>query len=54
MLAHVPTARLMIGSDLTESLDAEMSKILGLDLPEAGKRDILWNTGRRLFDGIAE
>jgi len=54
VLAHVPPARLMIGSDLPESLDAEMSKILGLDLPEAGKRDILWNTGRRLFDGIVE
>lgn len=54
VLAHVPTSRLMIGSDLPESLDTEITKILGLDLSESGKRDIFWNTGRRLFDGIQE
>ena len=40
----------MIGSDLPESLEAEMSKILGLSIAEDAKRDILWNTARRLFD----
>ena len=51
VLAHVPTSRLMIGSDVIESLDTEMSKILSLDIPSNSKRDILWNTARRLFDG---
>ena len=50
VLAHVAPSRLMIGSDLPESLEPEMSKILGLDLAPEAKRDILWNTGRRVFD----
>ena len=50
VLAHVPTSRLMIGSDLPGSLDTEMSKILGLDIDADAKRDILWNTARRVFD----
>jgi len=52
LVAHIPSPRLMIGSDLPESLDAEMGKILGLEAADAVKRDILWNTGRRLFDGV--
>lgn len=51
ILAHVPSSRLLIGSDLPESLETEMGKILTMDLTAGEKRDILWNTGRRLFDG---
>jgi predicted TIM-barrel fold metal-dependent hydrolase len=40
----------MIGSDLPESLETEMSKILGLAIADSARRDILWNTARRLFD----
>jgi predicted TIM-barrel fold metal-dependent hydrolase len=51
VLDHVPSERLMIGSDLPESVDGEMGKILGLDLVEDVKRDILWNTAECVFDG---
>jgi predicted TIM-barrel fold metal-dependent hydrolase len=44
VLAHVPSNRLMIGSDLPESVPAELGKILSLDIPADAKRDILWNT----------
>ena len=54
VLAHVPASRLMIGSDLPESLEIETAKILGLPLADDGKRSILWNTARRLFDGAGE
>ena len=50
VLAHVPTSRLMIGSDVAESLEVELSKILRLDISPEAKKDILWNTARRLFD----
>jgi predicted TIM-barrel fold metal-dependent hydrolase len=51
ILAQVPTSRLMAGSDLPSSVETEIGKIFTLDLPEEGKRDILWTTPRRLFDG---
>lgn len=50
VIAHVPASRLMIGSDLPVSLEIEMSKILGLEIDAAAKREILWATARRLFD----
>lgn len=50
VLAHVPASRLMIGSDVPESADTEIGKILGLDLTPPGKREILWLTAHRLFD----
>jgi predicted TIM-barrel fold metal-dependent hydrolase len=50
VLLHIPSSRLLIGSDVPESLEAEMSKILGMDLAPEVKSDILWNTARRLFD----
>jgi hypothetical protein len=53
VLAHVPPARLMAGSDLPDSIAVEMSKILTLAVPVESRRDILWNTARRLFDGEA-
>ncbi len=53
VLAHVPSSRLMAGSDLPESLDAELGKIVGLRAPEEARRDILWNTAARIFGGGA-
>jgi uncharacterized protein len=49
VLHHVSSERLMIGSDLPESVDAEIGKILTLDVEEQVKQEILWNTGARLF-----
>jgi len=43
VLAHVPSWRLMIGSDLPESLETEMSKIMTLETTREGA-DILWNS----------
>ncbi len=54
VLRHVPSHRLMAGSDLPESLDAEMSKILGMDLPEEDTKNILWRTARRVIDGESD
>lgn len=49
VLAHVPSSRLMIGADLPESLETEMSKILKLEAASEVKADILCNTAARLF-----
>lgn len=49
VLAHVPAGRLMIGSDLPESAETEIGKILGLDLPAAARQQILWDTAQGLF-----
>ena len=49
VLAHVPPERLMIGSDLPESAEIEMGKILGLNIPAAARQQILWHTAQRLF-----
>ena len=51
VLLHVPTSRLMAGSDVLDSIGPEISKILTLDIPAEARRDILWNTPRKLFDG---
>jgi predicted TIM-barrel fold metal-dependent hydrolase len=48
VLAHVPSNRLMIGSDLPESVAIETGKILALEDAET-RRDILWRTGMSLF-----
>jgi hypothetical protein len=48
-LGAVPASRLMIGSDLPESLETEMSKILRLDIAGEAKRDILWDTACSVF-----
>ena len=48
VLSHVPSNRLMIGSDLPESVVVETGKILALQDDET-KLDILWRTGMSLF-----
>ena len=49
VMAQVPASRLMIGSDLPESVDTEISKIVGLSIADDQKREILWGTAARLF-----
>jgi uncharacterized protein len=49
VLKHVPSSRLMIGSDVPESLETEFGKVLQLKVREAQKRDILWDTAARVF-----
>jgi len=49
VVAHVEPARLMAGSDLPESLDAELGKIFTLDLTAEARRAILWDTPCRVF-----
>ncbi len=49
VLNHIASDRLMIGSDLPESADIEIGKVLTLDVESQVKQDILWNTGSRLF-----
>lgn len=49
VMTEVPSDRLMIGSDLPESVDVEIGKIVGLKVPDAVKRDILWDTAARVF-----
>lgn len=53
ILEHVPASRLMIGSDLPESMETETGKLLQMELPEETKREILWNTAHRVFDAAA-
>lgn len=49
VMAHVPASRLMIGSDLPESVDTEILKIIGLPVTDDQKREVLWSTAARLF-----
>jgi predicted TIM-barrel fold metal-dependent hydrolase len=49
VLAHVPPERLMIGSDVPDSTETEIRKIQGLEIPEADRRAILWDTAVALF-----
>lgn len=49
LLAYVPSSRILCGSDLPESVDAEIGKIVTLDVAEEVRRDILWNTAEGLF-----
>ena len=48
ILVDIPSTRLMIGSDLPESVDVEIGKILALDGEET-KHNILWQTALSLF-----
>jgi predicted TIM-barrel fold metal-dependent hydrolase len=49
VLHRISSDRLMAGSDLPESLEIEMSKILGLPIGENDKRNILSGTALRVF-----
>ncbi|MEO8127506.1 MAG: amidohydrolase family protein [Bryobacteraceae bacterium] len=49
VMGDVPASRLMIGSDLPESADTEISKIIGLPITDEQKSEVLCNTGVRLF-----
>ena len=49
VLSHVPSERLMIGSDLPESADTEIGKILTLPISDDDKNNILNQTAARLF-----
>ena len=49
VLHCVPSDRLMIGSDLPENLNIEMSKILQLGISEDDKRNILYQTACQVF-----
>jgi len=51
LLEHVPPSRLMAGSDLPASVSTELGKIFDLPISDEAKRAILWETGRRVFDG---
>jgi hypothetical protein len=48
-MKHLPSSRLMIGSDLPENLDTEIGKILTLDVPDPDKRNILYETAAGIF-----
>ncbi len=50
LAAHVPSNRLLAGSDIIESMDAELGKVLSMELGVEARRDILWNTAAQLFD----
>jgi uncharacterized protein len=50
VLRHVPSTRLLAGSDLLESTRVELGKFFLMDgLTEAERADVLWNTPARLF-----
>ncbi len=49
VLSYVSAERLMAGSDLPESMDVELGKILGLPVEDPVKRGILWDTPAALF-----
>jgi predicted TIM-barrel fold metal-dependent hydrolase len=51
VMLHVPSERLMIGSDLPESVAAETDKILNLEIDDEMKADLLWKTAECIFDG---
>jgi hypothetical protein len=41
----------MAGSDLPESIETEMHKVLYLNISDSDKKAILWDTPRRVLDG---
>ena len=52
VLNRVPMSRVMAGSDLMESAEVELGKVIGLPVDEATRRAILWDTPRCVFDGV--
>ena len=51
VVRHLPSERLMIGSDLLESTAFEIGKIVELNALSDVKKNILWNTAESLFGG---
>jgi predicted TIM-barrel fold metal-dependent hydrolase len=49
VLKHVKATRIMIGSDLPENVDTELTKIMNLEVSDEIKQDILWNTACQVF-----
>lgn len=50
VLRHIPSSRLLAGSDLVESTRVELSKFFLTDgITESQRADILWNTAAQLF-----
>lgn len=49
VLKHVPSSRVMIGSDLPENVDTEIGKILTLDIAEPDRQNILYQTAAETF-----
>lgn len=54
VLQHVPASRLMAGSDLPESAEIELGKIVTLGIDDEARTQILWHTPRRVLDGVDE
>jgi predicted TIM-barrel fold metal-dependent hydrolase len=52
VLERVPPSRLMVGSDIPASVPTELGKIVELEISNEAKRQILWETPRRVFDGV--
>ena len=50
VLNHVPSDRMMIGSDLPENVNTEIGKILGLQIEDRDKRNILSGTAMSIFN----
>lgn len=49
VLKHVDATRLMIGSDLPESLSTEMGKIFDLPITPEQRQEVLFGTAARIF-----
>jgi predicted TIM-barrel fold metal-dependent hydrolase len=49
VLQEVPADRVMIGSDLPESMETELGKVLGLAISAEARSAILFETGARVF-----
>jgi predicted TIM-barrel fold metal-dependent hydrolase len=49
LAAHVPSNRLMAGSDIIESIGAELGKVVSMDVAPEWRRDVLWNTAAAVF-----
>lgn len=54
VLKYTDPMRVMAGSDLPENTAVEFDKILNLDIPNPAKKQVLWSTARRLFDGTGD
>jgi predicted TIM-barrel fold metal-dependent hydrolase len=49
LLPRIPADRLMAGSDLPENVATEIGKIFHVEMSDAARRAILWETPARLF-----